>query len=165
MAASVANPAPLYAADIRADIIGTPIVSRSGVKLGPRSVIVEGKIEAGDYDKLRSIYGERGQSEFSLGLSEVNVLSLASPGGDLAEAMKIGRLVRALKLITNVPSRIGLHSKLGMANEHKLKNPQANYMCASACFLYLLQASKGLTMFGQVIQFSEFTGLTSQIVI
>ncbi len=137
-----ASCAHLHAADIRADIIGTPIVSRGGVKLGPRSVIVEGKIEAGDYDKLRSIYGERGQSEFSLGLPEVYVLTLASPGGDLAEAMKIGRLVRALKLITNVPSRIGLHSKMGMANEHKLKNPQANHMCASACFFIFVAGVK-----------------------
>jgi hypothetical protein len=142
LAVYAASCAHLHAADIRADIIGTPIVSRSGVKLGPRSVIVEGKIEAGDYDKLRSIYGERGQSEFSLGLPEVDVLSLASPGGDLAEAMKIGRLVRPLKLITNVPSRIGLHSTLGMANEHKLKNPQANYMCASACFFIFVAGVK-----------------------
>lgn len=134
--------AHLHAADIRADIIGTPIVSRSGVKLGPRSVIVEGKIEAGDYDKLRSIYGERGRSEFSLGLPEVSVLSLASPGGDLAEAMKIGRLVRMLKLITNVPSRIGLHYKLGIANEHKVKNQRANYMCASACFFIFVAGVK-----------------------
>jgi hypothetical protein len=79
--------AHLRAADIRADFIGTPSVSRSGVKFGDRSVIVEGKIEAGDYDKLRSIYGERGQSEFSLGLPGVNVLSLASPGGDLVDGI------------------------------------------------------------------------------
>jgi hypothetical protein len=134
--------AHLHAADIRADIIGTPIVSRSGVKLGPRSVIVEGKIEAGDYDKLRSIYGERGQNEFSLGLPEVKVLSLASPGGDLAEAMKIGQLVRALKLITNVPPRAGSNSTLGLANEHRLKNPKANYMCASACFFIFVAGVK-----------------------
>jgi hypothetical protein len=117
-------------------------VSRSGVKFGERSVIVEGKIEAGDYDKPRSIYGERGQTEFSLGLPEVKVLSLASPGGDLAEAMKIGRLVRTLKLITNVPSRIGPHSTLGIVNEHKLKNPQANYVCASACFFIFVAGVK-----------------------
>jgi hypothetical protein len=137
-----ASCAHLNAADIRADIIGTPIVSRSGVKFGPRSVIVEGKIEAGDYDKLRSIYGERGQSEFSLGVLDVNVLSLASPGGDLAEAMKIGRLVRMLKLRTNVPSRTGLHYKLGIVDEHKVKNSRTNYMCASACFFIFVAGVK-----------------------
>jgi hypothetical protein len=70
------------------------------------------------------------------------VLSIASPVGDLAEAMKIGRLVRALKLITNVPTRMGLHSNLGILNEHKLKNPQANYMCASACFFIFVAGIK-----------------------
>lgn len=128
----------LHAADIRVDFVGTPIVSHSGVKYGARTVIIEGKIEAGDYDKLRSIYGERGQSEFSLSMPEVKVLSLASPGGDLAEAMKIGRLVRALKLTTAAPSRNPFLSHLDMGSVgyggHTLKNPQANYMCASACF-------------------------------
>jgi hypothetical protein len=136
----------LRAADIRADYIGTPIVSRSGVKYGERSVIIEGKIEAGDYDKLRSIYGERGQSEFSLSMSEVKVLSLASPGGDLAEAMKIGRLVRALKLTTAAPSRNPFLSHLdmgfGVPPEHKLQNPRANYMCASACFFIFVAGIK-----------------------
>lgn len=139
----------LRAADIRADYIGTPIVSRSGVKYGERSVIIEGKIEAGDYDKLRSIYGERGQSEFSLSMSEVKVLSLASPGGDLAEAMKIGRLVRALKLTTGVPSRNPFLSHLdmgfGVPPEHKLQNPRANYMCASACFFIFVAGIKRMT--------------------
>jgi hypothetical protein len=129
-----ASCAHLHAADIRADYVGTPIVSRSGVKYGERTVIIEGKIEAGDYDKLRSIYGERGQSEFSLSMPEVKVLSLASPGGDLAEAMKIGRLVRSLKLTTAAPSRNPFFSHLDMGPEHKLQNPRANYMCASACF-------------------------------
>jgi hypothetical protein len=132
----------LHAADIRADFVGKPFVSRSGLKYGPRDVIIEGKIEAGDYDKLRNIYGER-QSEFFLGMSD-NVLSLASPGGDLAEAMKIGRLVRALKLITDVPSRnrphiIGQGPQVG---EHKLTNPQANYACASACFFIFVAGVK-----------------------
>jgi hypothetical protein len=141
-----ASCAHLLAADIRADYQETPIVTRSGMKLGPRSVIVEGKIEAGDYDKLRSIYGERYQSEFSFGLIGVNVLSLASPGGDLAEAMKIGRLVRALKLITAAPSRNPFLSHLDMGSVgeglHTLKNPQANYMCASACFFIFVAGIK-----------------------
>jgi hypothetical protein len=126
--------APLHAADIRADIIGGGLRGPGGVMLGPRSVVLEGKIETGDYDRLRDIYGERGRSEFFLGLPTVNELSLASPGGDLVEAMKIGRLVRALKLHTIVPTRVGPHSHIGTANEHKLKNSKADYMCASACF-------------------------------
>ena len=49
-----------------------------------------------------------------------------------------------------------------MVNEHKLKNPQANYMCASACFFIFVAGVKRTTILGQVMQFSEFTGLTSQ---
>jgi hypothetical protein len=109
--------APLHAADIT----------------GARTVVLEGKIEAGDYDKLKSLYGERGHHEFDLGLSYANELSLASPGGDLTEAMKIGRFVRTLKLHTIVPSRIGSQVNIGIANVRP-KNPKANYMCASACF-------------------------------
>ena len=106
-----------------------------GVMFGPRTIVLEGKIEAGDYEKLKSLYAERGHHEFDLGLSYANELSLASPGGDLAEAMKIGRLVRALKLHTIVPSqRPGPHLIVGTANAHKLTNPKANYTCASACF-------------------------------
>jgi hypothetical protein len=131
IAVVAASTAPLYAADIRADIIGGGTRGSGGKMLGPRNVVLEGKIEAGDYDKLRNMYGERGHSEFSLGLSIVNELSLASPGGDVAEAMKIGRLVRALRLQTVIPSRVGPHLAVGM---HKLNNPQENYMCASACF-------------------------------
>jgi hypothetical protein len=121
--------ASLHAADIRADNIGG--APGSG---WPRSVVLEGKIEAGDYEKLKSLYGERGHNEFSLGSPNVNELSLASSGGDLAEAMKIGRLVRALKLHTNVPSQPGPHLTVGIGNTHKLKDSKANYMCASACF-------------------------------
>jgi hypothetical protein len=43
---------------------------------------------------------------------------LDRPGGAWAEAMKIGRLVRALKLQTIVPERNGSRSELGMSGEH-----------------------------------------------
>jgi hypothetical protein len=138
----------LHAADIRVDFVGKPIVNRSGQKFGERTVVIEGKIEAGDYDKLRNIYGERGYSEFSLGMSEVSVLSLASPGGDLAEAMKIGRLVRALKLTTAAPSRNPFRSHLDMGSVgyggHTLQNPRANYKCASACFFIFVGGIKSI---------------------
>ena len=55
-------------------------------------------------------------------------------GGNLAEAMKIGRLVRALKLQTIVPSRSSPRYQDEAVAKHHLKNPKANYMCASACF-------------------------------
>jgi len=115
---------PLHAADIRGDM-----------SIG---VVLEGKIEAGDYNKLRSVYGEKRINQFYIGSDLANEIYLASPGGDLAEAMKIGRLVRALKLHTVVPPRLeywsGPSVKYSAADRHRLVDPKANYMCTSACF-------------------------------
>lgn len=125
--------APLGAADIRGDM-------RDGV-------VLEGKIEAGDYNKLRTAFGlEKSINQFYIGMPEANEIYLASPGGDLAEAMKIGRLVRALKLHTIVPSRLKYHpgpyEKYSPADRHQLINPTANYMCASACFFIFVAGIK-----------------------
>ena len=114
---------PLRAADIRGDM--------------ENGVVLEGKIETGDYNKLRSVYGEKRANQFYIGMPLANEIYLASPGGDLAEAIKIGRLVRALKLHTVVPGGpypVGPYEKYSDADRHQLKNPKANYMCTSACF-------------------------------
>ena len=88
-------------------------------------VVLEGKIEPGDFDKLRTfIFDGKGALE----------IYLASPGGDLAEAMKIGRLVRGLKLGTVAPDNLGGELREKLAARHDLKDSKANYMCASACF-------------------------------
>jgi hypothetical protein len=60
---------------------------------GSMGAVLEGKIEPGDLEKLRSFIHDEPALE----------IYLASPGGDLAEAMKIGRLLRALKVTTIVP--------------------------------------------------------------
>ena len=123
IAACAVGVAPLRAADIRGDM--------------ENGVVLEGKIEAGDYDKLRIVYGEKRTNQFYIGMLGANEIYLASPGGDLAEAIKIGRLVRALKLHTVVPGGpypVGPYEKYSDADRHQLKNPKANYMCTSACF-------------------------------
>jgi hypothetical protein len=61
--------------------------------------ILEGKIEKGDYDKLLKLIDED-CSDYSNCASGI---FLPSPGGDLVEAMKIGRLVRKQRLDTHVP--------------------------------------------------------------
>jgi hypothetical protein len=66
---SVVSAAPLHAADI----------SRG---FGSSEVLLEGTIEAGDCRKLGSFVYEK----------EAGSIYLASPGGNLAEAMEIGRL-------------------------------------------------------------------------
>jgi hypothetical protein len=124
IAACAVSIAPLRAADIRGNM--------------QNGVVLEGKIKAGDYEKIRSVYGEKRTNQFYIGMDLANEIYLASPGGDLAEAMKIGRLVRALKLHTVVPDRseypVGPYDKYSAADRHRLINPKANYMCTSACF-------------------------------
>jgi hypothetical protein len=94
--------------------------------------VLEGKIEPGDFDRLRSFVFENGWGRAEDGVSEIY---LASPGGDLAEAMKIGRLIRALKLETAVPEDIDDAAfREKDAAHYKLKDSKSNRMCASACF-------------------------------
>jgi hypothetical protein len=99
----------------------------------------EGKIEKGDYEKLSTVAGDiasemNDNSDFS-NLSPV--LHLFSPGGDLTEAMKIGRFVRKLHWMTTVPNKSLTPAMQKWEKEIKdgLKNPDQDYMCASACFL------------------------------
>jgi hypothetical protein len=106
---------PVAAAEIRAD---------PSVNLG---AVLEGKIEPGDFEKVRSFL----LSEYSL------EIFLASPGGDLAEAMKIGRLVRSLKLETVVPGKYSsewVKKNPGFRKAHNLKDFSSDYTCTSACF-------------------------------
>jgi hypothetical protein len=92
---------------------------------GGTGAVLEGKIEAGDFDKLRKF--------IFLNLTEQ--VYLASPGGELAEAMKIGRLLRGLKLSTIVPARFpSADLQKQAASMHGLQDAKANFLCASACF-------------------------------
>jgi hypothetical protein len=155
IAACAVSVAPLRAADIRGDM--------------QNGVVLEGKIEAGDYNKLRSVYGEKSTNQFYIGMPGANEIYLASPGGDLAEAMKIGRLVRALKLHTIVPPRLeypfGPHVKYSAADRHRLINPKANYCVPVRAFLYFLRASRGRMTWNFKTPGSAFTDLTCRTVI
>ena len=121
-------------AAIAAFAVGTGMVDAAEIRVDMTvrsGAVLEGKIEAGDFDKLRSyILDGRGAEN----------IFLASPGGDLAEAIKIGRFVRELKLTTSVPDKLrpasrydGEYQKEWIA-KYNLKDLKANYMCASACF-------------------------------
>src|ERR1700733_7735178 len=88
--------------------------------------VLEGKINAGDFDKFKS---------FLLNGNNVVEIYLASPGGAVVDAMKIGLLIRTLKLSTVVPSKaLTNQSRESAIAGHDLKDPQADYKCASACF-------------------------------
>jgi hypothetical protein len=123
--------------------LGALTVDAAEIRADPRvpsfKVILEGRIEAGDFDKLRSFVfdDERGKGLFEI--------YLASPGGDLAEAMKIGLLVRSLKWGTSIPSKsITPEISKMEAARNGVKNFNNN-MCASACFfVFVAGIERGL---------------------
>jgi hypothetical protein len=110
-------------------------------------VVLEGQIEPGDYDKLRDfllvtrdyspVDDPRCSATYEDGCPEE--IYLASPGGDVAEAIKIGRLVRTLGWAATVPTRTDNSPAGSSLHEDEVKrydlgDPKANFMCASACF-------------------------------
>lgn len=108
------------AADIRPMIHGTGSY---------RTVVIEGLIEKGDFERFINIVKEN--------QGEISGIYIFSPGGDFDEAMKIGRAVRALELSSMVPMRDASDNasceKDGLSISPIPKNIK-NCTCASACF-------------------------------
>lgn len=94
-------------------------------------VLIEGVVEKGDSLKFAAL---------ALSGPGVRAVYLASPGGDLAESMKIGRLVRALYLEAWAP--FATESSLLKLGDKK------NNTCASSCF-YIYVA--GVKRIGSVL--------------
>lgn len=92
---------------------------------------LEGDIVSGDADKLlaalKSLYVDHEHSPLV-------TLSLASKGGDVREAMKIGRIVRRLRLNVEVPTYYPKYVPVPSLTFAKVSNPD-NAICASSCFL------------------------------
>ena len=112
-------------------------------------LVLEGKIVAGDYDKLRNFLGTKSNfDKISDGVF------LASPGGNVAEAMRIGRLIRTLRLSTDAPSGPPTgNAKFGesLIKANHLVNPKTNYLCASACFfVYVSGIYRNLNWVGRL---------------
>jgi hypothetical protein len=105
------------AADIR------PFISNSG---SYREIIIEGTIEHGDFDTFVRIAKEN--------QGRVSGVHIFSPGGDFNEAMKIGRVMRALELSSQAPMK----SQSGQPNCEDMlgirPNDPKNCTCASAGF-------------------------------
>jgi hypothetical protein len=113
-------------------------------------LILEGKIVSGDYNKLRDFLGNK-KSNFEKISGGV---FLASPGGSIVEALKIGRLIRALRLSTDAPPGPATGSpKFGesLITPSQLINPKVNYGCASACFfVYVAGVYRHLSWAGRL---------------
>jgi hypothetical protein len=77
-----------------------PSVALEQLKVVRGVLILEGKIEPGDYISVHNFLSEA--SNFKKMTGEV---FLASPGGNVSEALGIGYLIRHLRLSTDAPSR------------------------------------------------------------
>jgi len=116
--------APARAADVRL------AQSPSGAPLG--GVTIEGPIAQGDFVNFAALV---------LATPGANVVWLASPGGNLSEALRIGRLIRQLALEVRAPvDRAHPLVRLRDAN---------NNTCASACFfLYVAGVNRQGSVLG-----------------
>ena len=87
--------------------------------------VFEGEIVAGDFEKFRNF----------LNHNNIVELYLASPGGNVGEALRIGLLTRLLNLSTIIPSKGLTNQEFGaLAARHGLKDVKSDYKCTSACF-------------------------------
>jgi len=91
-------------------------------------ILIEGDITVGDFEKLQKITNDHPVRP--------GTVELASPGGDVAEAIKMGLLVRKLRLSTSAPLTSGgwAESAKLRAQEFGIKDVERNNTCASACF-------------------------------
>jgi len=111
-------------------VFSAPTAAAADLRVDPANssgtaIVFEGAIAAGDFERLKNFIVDSGR---------VREIYLASPGGNLAEAVKIGLLVRHLKLATVVPSKQLTHSdRAATLARHGLKEDK-DYICASACF-------------------------------
>jgi hypothetical protein len=109
-----------------------PSAALENLKVVRGVLVLEGKIESGDYITIRNFLSE--PSNFKKMTGEV---FLASQGGNAFEALKIGYLIRHLRLSTDAPSRpppTVRSSGSEIIRPFELVNPR-NYLCTSACFL------------------------------
>lgn len=113
-----------------------PGLALENLKVYRGYLIIEGKIELGDFDKFRDFLGNRENFEkISAGVF------IASPGGNMVESLKIGRMIRALQLSTDAPSMPDSGKRRRgepVIKPNHLAKPRSHYTCASACFfLYI----------------------------
>jgi len=109
-----------------------PSAALESLKVVRGVLVLEGRIDTGDYISVRNFLSE--VSNFNKMNGDV---FLASQGGNIFEALQIGYLIRHLQLSTDAPSRPPptVRSSGGeIIYPSDLAKPQ-NYQCTSACFL------------------------------
>jgi hypothetical protein len=103
-------------------------------------IVLEGKIERGDCQKMLTALREQSRRIY-----------LASPGGNLFEAMEIGRLIRMLKMETVIPGRLADGLQRKRAAYHNLQRYPQDYTCASACFFAFVGGISRMSDLGRPI--------------
>lgn len=114
------------------------------------NIILEGTIVKGDYEKLRNLIEEICPDNSWSTLCSSDIY-LASPGGSVTEAIKIGRLIRKLRLEVQIPGDASPDLRQKIIAALRLQNPQTNYLCASACFFVAVGAIERNAAIGNAI--------------
>lgn len=129
---------PAFAADVMCDykITGNELLLAQRLWSSVRPGMcwwghVSGVVRKGDYEKVRAFYAANHPI--------LNLFSISSPGGDVDEALKIGRLFR--KYLVNIRAPLHLHmagrlERVLLGRDQPLPCQSASdCVCASACAL------------------------------
>jgi hypothetical protein len=105
-------------------------------------VVLEGEIEKGDYEKIYEVLKAIPPS------THVEVV-LRSPGGNYAEGIKIGRLLRKARIGANVPYWRSTGPTCSADDGYPPPKEKKNCTCASACsYIFLGAAFRNGTVVG-----------------
>lgn len=89
---------------------------------------IVGEIQTGDFEKVRELYSDNHPFLW--------MFQLNSPGGEVEEAIKIGRLFRKYLLEAHAPKRMFGFSQFLFADKAECSEPDdSKCLCASACAL------------------------------
>src|SRR5208283_62663 len=115
-------------------VMGATIEVAGGKNHVAHGIKIEGEIEPGDALKFLKMYEYFGPQ----------AVFLRSRGGNVEEAMKIGRLIRRFRLETNAPD--SSEKRLGVVEG--VPDDANNIVCASACVLIY---AAGVTRYGDYL--------------
>ncbi len=93
------------------------------------TIILEGEITAGDEKHFFQTFSDK-----VLDGETVASVQLYSKGGDVDEAIKLGKMIRRLRLITIIPKIHDGISETDIPSGYRLRDNR-NQACASSCFL------------------------------
>jgi hypothetical protein len=108
---------------------GTAKPASFGLDTSSSQILIVGPIVPGDYDRFANLLRHTS--------ADVGAVDIISPGGNVQEALKIGRLIRMLSFSTNAPSTEAYapEARQLVCSQARQLSPTTPCTCASACFL------------------------------